>query len=88
LNSPDRRDADFGERVTEICDLYQEAQELYQKMGVHTVCIDDQTGIQALEQIAPDLPPRPSLLAKLEFEYRRHGTISLFGILPVPTGRS
>jgi hypothetical protein len=87
LTSPDRRDPDFGERVTEICDLYQEAQELYQQKGIHTVCIDEQTGIQALERIAPDLPTRPGLTAKLEFEYRRHGTISLFGNLHVPTGQ-
>ena len=87
MTSPDRRDPDFGERVTEICDLYQEAQELYQQKGIHTVCVDEQTGIQALERIAPDLPTRPGLTAKLEFEYRRHGTISLFGNLHVPTGQ-
>jgi hypothetical protein len=37
-------------------------------------------------RIAQDLPPQAGLITKLEFEYRRHGTISLFGNLHVPTG--
>jgi len=29
------------------------------KLGERTVCIDEMTGIQALERLAPDLPLRP-----------------------------
>ncbi len=36
------------------------------------------TGVQALERLAPDLPPRPGQVARREFEYKRHGTCSFF----------
>lgn len=87
LTSPDRNDPDFDTRVTEVCDAYWSAIEAYETQGVHTVCIDEQTGIQALERIARDLLPRPGQVAKREFEYSRHGTVSLFGNFHVPTGK-
>jgi hypothetical protein len=85
LTSPDLQVADFDARVEEICRLYQEAPDANRHDGIHTVCIDEPTGIQAQERIAPDLPKRPGDEANLEFEYRRNGTISLFGNLHVPT---
>jgi len=45
------------------------------KLGERTVCIDEMTGIQALERLAPDLPLRPGKVRR-EFEYIRHGTQS------------
>jgi hypothetical protein len=44
------------------------------------------TGVQALERLAPDLPPRPGRVARREFEYKRHGTCSLFINFDVATG--
>ena len=44
------------------------------------------TGIQALERIAPTLPPRPGWVERREFEYVRHGTQSLIADLDVATG--
>ncbi len=67
--------------------MYREAVELYERSGVHTVSVDEQTGIQALERIAPDLLPAPGRAARREYEYIRHGTIGLFGNLHVATGR-
>jgi hypothetical protein len=87
LTSPDLQDADFDERVAENCRLYQEAPDAYRHEGIPTVCVDEQTGIQALERIAPDFPTRSCDEAKLEFECRRPGTISLFGNLHEPTGQ-
>lgn len=87
MTSADQLDPDFGDRVAEISELYQETQQVYQQEGIHTVCIDEQTGIQALERIAHDLPRRPGDIAKLEFEYKRHGTIRLFGNLHVHIGQ-
>lgn len=87
LFSPDKYDEDFEQRVATICQIYREAIELHQQRGVHTVCIDEQTGIQALERIALDLLPEPGRVAKREFEYKRHGTIGLFGNFHVATGR-
>lgn len=87
LFSKDRRDPDFDERVAVICKAYSEAIPLYEQSGVHTISMDEQTGIQALERIAQDLLPKPSAVAKREYEYRRHGTIGLFGNLHVATGK-
>ena len=44
------------------------------------------TGIQALERKYPDKPVLPGEPAKVEFEYIRHGTISLIGGFNVRTG--
>ena len=87
LFSKDRRDPDFDARVAIICNAYHEAIPLYQQHGIHTISIDEQTGIQALQRIAKDLLPVPGQFAKREYEYRRHGTIGLFGNLHVATGK-
>ena len=66
---PDRFDAE----VKVVCDLYAEAEELYQQ-GVHVVSTDEKTGIQALERKHPTKPLRPGQVERREFEYIRHGT--------------
>jgi hypothetical protein len=76
----------FNEAVTAICDLYRLAPERFAD-GSHTVCLDENTGIQALERIHLDKPVRPGEAAKLEFEYRRHGTQALIPSFEVSTGR-
>jgi len=45
------------------------------------------TGIQALERVHPDKPALPNQTAKIEFEYIRHGTVSLISFLEVATGQ-
>ena len=81
------KDPMFDTKVRRVCEVYRDAIELYQREGVRTICIDEMTGIQALERIAADVPVRPGSVAKLEYEYRRHGTTTLFGNFHVPTGR-
>lgn len=51
------------------------------------MCIDEQTGIQALQRIAVDLPVRPGLIRRREYEYIRHGTTCLFGNFDVVSGK-
>lgn len=75
----------FAEKVNEICGLYQEAGEL-EKQGTHVVSTDEMTGIQALEHKYPDKLPLPGSVAKMEFEYIRHGTTSLIGFFDVAGG--
>jgi transposase len=77
----------WNAQVLEVCDTYRTAIELYLSQGVHTVSIDEQTGIQALERVAADLLPRSGLFARREYEYVRHGTLGLFGNLHVATGK-
>lgn len=45
------------------------------------------TGIQALERIAQTKPVRPGLVERREFEYERHGTLSLIANFEIATGQ-
>ncbi|MBF0459952.1 MAG: transposase [Magnetococcales bacterium] len=55
--------------------------------GVHIICTDEKTGIQALERAHPVLPMRPGQPEKREYEYDRHGTQCLIANFEVATGR-
>ena len=48
---------------------------------------DEMTGIQALERLYPCLPMLPGQVQRQEFEYERHGTLSLIANLEVASGR-
>lgn len=74
----------FAEEIRKICQLYQEA-DLLATQGVRVVCLDEKTGIQALERRR--VPMRPGRPERQEFEYVRHGTRCLFAGLEVATGR-
>jgi transposase len=50
------------------------------------VSFDEKTGMQAKERIAPDKPMKSGSPAKLEFEYKRHGTLCLFAMMLVHSG--
>jgi transposase len=56
-------------------------------VGVHVVSTDEKTSIQALERLHPTLPSRPGMIERIEFEYRRHGTLCLIANFDVPTGK-
>ena len=45
------------------------------------------TGIQALERIAPTKPMQPGQVERREFEYERHGTLSLIANFDVVSGQ-
>jgi transposase len=60
---------------------------LLHTMGAHIVSCDEMTGIQALERIAPTLPMQPGMVERREFEYERHGTLSLICNFDVVTGK-
>jgi hypothetical protein len=51
------------------------------------VSIDELTGVQALEKIAPSLPIKPGHVERQEFEYRRHGTQTVIASFDVATGQ-
>lgn len=55
--------------------------------GERTVCLDEMTGIQALERKASDLAMRPGKIRRAEFEYIRHGTQTLIASFDVATGQ-
>jgi len=72
--------------VETICTLYAYA-PLLQALGGHIVSTDEMTGIQALERIAPTKPMRPGQVERREFEYKRHGTLSLIMNFDIVTGQ-
>jgi hypothetical protein len=69
-----------------VCVVYRTAPERAQ-VGQRTVSTDEMTGVQALERLAPDVPPRPGQVARREFEYKRHGTCSFIINFDVATGQ-
>ena len=52
----------------------------------HTISTDEMTGLQALERNAPSLPMIATRCEQIEFEYTRHGTLTLIGNFQVTTG--
>lgn len=79
-------ESEYAAAVDRICALYRDAARNLAE-GRHTACLDEKTGIQALQRIHPDRPIRPGHPALLEFEYRRHGTQALIPSFEVATGR-
>ena len=70
-----------------MCDTYAQAPERLRTQGVHTICVDEKTGMQAVERAAETLPMRPGRVERREHEYVRHGTQCLTANFEVATGR-
>lgn len=80
LNS---RDPDFTRKQQQIIALYREVP----MAGRILLSVDEKTGMQAKEQLGPHVPPRPGYSARTDYEYRRHGTLSLIAAFEVHSGR-
>jgi transposase len=83
INSP--RDAKFEEKCRDVCETYRLA-PARAAAGIETHSIDEMTGVQALERAAPTRPMRPGRAERREFEYIRHGTLTLIAAFDVATG--
>jgi transposase len=79
-------DPDFEAKALAVCRLYLDAPRLY-RQGELVVCVDEKTGMQALQRLHPTRPARPGRVELREFEYVRHGTRCLLASLVVPTGQ-
>jgi hypothetical protein len=79
-------DPQSGEKIEDINGLYQTAQERAARREA-VVSTDEMTGIQALERKYPDLPMQPGRVLRREFEYKRHGTLSLIANFDVASGQ-
>jgi transposase len=71
------------ERIADICALYGNALNNDPEI---VISVDEMTGVQALERIAPDLPMRAGKPQSIEFEYARHGTQILLGGFTIAIG--
>jgi transposase len=76
----------FQEQVKTVCDTYLAAPQRERTEQVHTACVDEMTGLQALERIAPSKAMIAGKCQRIEFEYERHGTLCLIGNFVVTTG--
>ena len=79
-------DPDFEARALAVCRLYLDAPRLYRR-GELVVCVDEKTGMQALQRLHPTKPGQPGRVERREFEYVRRGTRCLLASLAVPTGQ-
>ena len=86
LNTTEKDPEQFQKQVETVCDTYRAAPALERTQNTHTVCVDEMTGIQALERTAPTKLMIAGKPARIEFEYERHGTLTLIGNFQVTTG--
>jgi transposase len=86
LNTTEKDHARFEAQVKTVCDTYLAAPERARTHQTHTVSVDEMTGLQALERIAPSKAMIAGKCQRIEFEYTRHGTLCLIGNLVVTTG--
>src|SRR4051795_11641071 len=86
LNTTETDPELFQAQVQIVCACYHDAPQLYFYHDTHTICVDEMTGIQALERIAATLAMKPGQKERQEFEYKRHGTLTLIGNFHVVTG--
>jgi len=77
---------EFAKQVETVCTSYAYA-PLLQALGGHIVSCDEMTGIQALERAAPSKPTQRGQVERREFEYIRHGTLSLIVSFDVVSGQ-
>ena len=74
-------DPDFETKAADIIGLY-----LDPPRHAAVFCIDEKTAIQALDRRDRVLPLSPGRVERHGFEYKRHGTLSLYAALNVRTG--
>ncbi len=73
-------DPDFETKAADIIGLY-----LDPPRHAAVFCIDEKTAIQALDRRDRVLPLSPGRVERHGFEYKRHGTLSLYAALNVQT---
>jgi hypothetical protein len=75
-------DPQLIEKVRDIVGLYLNPPE-----RALVLCADEKSQIQALDRTQPILPMRPGQAERRTFDYKRHGTTSLFAALDVASGK-
>ncbi len=92
----ERRDAEFEQKMAQVLCVYREVEVLKKAAArsakpskVAIVSYDEKPGIQAIATTAPDLPPEPGAYASFtrDYEYKRHGTLSLLAGIDLLNGK-
>ena len=90
----ERRDPEFEEKMAQVLVMYKEVEmvrhtpQLNESRQGTTISYDEKPGIQAIAHVAPDLAPEPHKYATWarDYEYKRHGTVSLLAGLDLHDG--
>lgn len=88
----ERRDPEFERKMAEVLMVYKEVELQQQGDEIEapqvTISCDEKPGIQAIANLAPDLLPvagrHPGI--SRDYEYKRHGTVSLLAGLDLNSG--
>ena len=97
----ERRDPQFKAKMAQVLCVYSKVNVLKKAAAAATkknrkpseavtvISFDEKPGIQAIATTAPDLPPEPGVHSTFtrEFEYKRHGTVSLLAGIDLVTGK-
>jgi transposase len=89
----EKRDEEFEKKMHEVLVVYKEVRTQNDNQNerdkkIITVSVDEKPGIQAIKNVAPDLPPEPGKYAQIgrDYEYKRLGTLSLLAALDLHDG--
>ena len=90
----ERRDPEFDHKMEEVLCVYKEvnlqneAVESGEVPSVITVSVDEKPGVQAIQNIAPDIMPDPEKQSRImrDYEYKRLGTLSILAALDLHSG--
>lgn len=89
----ERRDPEFDAKMTQVLCVYKQVELLAEQGGASSsltayLSYDEKPGIQAIGNIAPDLPPVPGKQQGIsrDHEYIRFGTMTLMGGIDLLSG--
>jgi transposase len=90
----ERRDPEFDHKMEEVLCVYKEVNlqnetlEFGEVPSVITVSVDEKPGVQAIQNIAPDILPDPEKQSRImrDHEYKRLGTLSVLAALDLHSG--
>lgn len=82
------RDPDFAAKAARVLDLYARTWDGVE-LGEdeYVISADEKSQLQALRRRHPDLPPGPGRTRRVEFEYRRGGTLAYLAAYDVHHAR-
>jgi len=76
------KDKDFVKKLTEVVGIYKDPPP-----NSVVYCVDEKSGIQALDRTQPGLPWKKGKCGTHTHDYKRHGTTTLFAAYNVGTGQ-
>lgn len=94
----EKRDPDFEAKMHEVLVVYKQVELMFDHKGqllpfdgdiIHTISYDEKPGIQAIATTTPDQHPiREKGVTLRDYEYIRHGTLSLLAGIDLLTGEA